>query len=253
MGEHHASQWLLLDAHRPAATFRERTMRKQRILAAAFGTLLATASAAVITVSASASDNTDIAFPTSCSSDPTSKPPKPNPTTKQPKPNPTTKQPKPPSPNPTTKPPKPPSPNPTTKPPKPRDDSGDSADSAEMPSPQATVADASSSEATGCNPSSGFSHARATFYSTGMGACGITNNDGDFIVALNSAQFGSGFPSAQCGKKIKITYKGKSATATITDECPGCPYAGLDMSPALFSHFENQDKGTIYVDWKFVQ
>lgn len=29
---------------------------------------------------------------------------------------------------------------------------------------------------------------RATFYATGLGACGDWNNDGDMIVALNSAQ-----------------------------------------------------------------
>ncbi|MFE9574488.1 hypothetical protein ACFYMW_39260 [Streptomyces sp. NPDC006692] len=220
------------------------------MLTAAIASLLATASAAVITVSASASESTGIAFPTSCSPHPTTKPPKqpsPDPTTKQPSPRPTTKQP---SPDPMTKPPKQPSPDPTTKPPK---HPGRSAD---MPMPQATVADTSSMESTGCptgNPSTGFSNARATFYSTGLGACGITNHDGDYIVALNSAQFGSGHPSAQCGKKIKITYKGKSATATITDECPGCPYAGLDLSPGLFSHFDSQDKEAIYVDWKFVR
>ncbi|MFI5705159.1 hypothetical protein ACIA78_34610, partial [Streptomyces xanthochromogenes] len=224
-----------------------RTMRQRHILTAAFASILATASAAVITVSASASESTGFATPAACS------------------PNPTTKPPKKPTPNPTTKPTKQPSPDPTTKPPK-RDSAADEpepqatvavapqATVADVPEPQATVVDADEVEPTGCptgNPKTGFTHARATFYSTGLGACGKVSNDADFIVALNSAQFGAGYPSPQCGKKIKITYKGKSATATIVDECPGCSYAGLDLSPGLFQHFASQDKGAIYVDWKF--
>ncbi|MFE9406471.1 RlpA-like double-psi beta-barrel domain-containing protein [Streptomyces sp. NPDC006530] len=127
-----------------------------------------------------------------------------------------------------------------------------------VPEPQATVVeadvDADAVESAGCptgKPQTGFTHARATFYSTGLGACGKVSNDADFIVALNSAQFGGGYPGPQCGKKIKITYKGKSATATIVDECPGCSYPGLDLSPGLFRYFASQDESAIYVDWKF--
>lgn len=45
---------------------------------------------------------------------------------------------------------------------------------------------------------------RATYYATGLGACGDWNNDGDFIVALNSAQYGGGYPGPECGKQIGI-------------------------------------------------
>lgn len=41
-------------------------------------------------------------------------------------------------------------------------------------------------------------------------------------VALNGDQlrsFGGGYPPAACGKQITITYKGKTATATVQDEC----------------------------------
>ncbi len=123
-----------------------------------------------------------------------------------------------------------------------------------VPEPEATVAVDDAVESTGCptgDPKKGFTNARATFYSTGLGACGKVSNDEDFVVALNSAQFGAGYPGPQCGKHIKITYKGKSATATIVDECPACSYAGLDLSPGLFRHFASQDERVIYVDWKF--
>ena len=35
------------------------------------------------------------------------------------------------------------------------------------------------------------------------------------IVALNSAQFGGGYPSPQCFKSITISYNGKQVGATI--------------------------------------
>ncbi|MEU3502845.1 hypothetical protein ABZ726_19495 [Streptomyces hundungensis] len=254
-------------------------MRQRRILTAAFASILATASAAVITVSASASESTGLAAPAGCSPKPTLKP------SKKPTPNPTTKAPKEPTPAPTTKPPKEPAPDPTTKPPKPGRAEEEpqpqatvvsvpeplatvavepqatvvgapepQATVAGVPEPEATVAVDDAVESTGCptgDPKKGFTNARATFYSTGLGACGKVSNDEDFVVALNSAQFGAGYPGPQCGKHIKITYKGKSATATIVDECPACSYAGLDLSPGLFRHFANQDERVIYVDWKF--
>jgi hypothetical protein len=96
-----------------------------------------------------------------------------------------------------------------------------------------------------------YSDARWTFYKTGLGACGLYNNDGDFIVALNSAQYGGGYPGPNCFKKIVMTYGGKTTTATITDECPGCPYGGLDLSPGLFSFFADQGKGVIQGSWYF--
>jgi len=94
--------------------------------------------------------------------------------------------------------------------------------------------------------------ARWTFYATGLGACGATNSDSDFIVALNQQTFGDSYPSPYCWKKIRMTYNGKTTEATITDSCPGCPYDGLDLSPGLFSFFASQDLGVIYGDWEFV-
>lgn len=96
-----------------------------------------------------------------------------------------------------------------------------------------------------------FSGSRWTFYATGQGACGKWNNDGDFIVALNSAQYGGGYPGPQCFKQIVMSYGGKTTTATIVDECPGCPYGGLDLSPGLFSFFADQGKGVINGEWHF--
>lgn len=93
---------------------------------------------------------------------------------------------------------------------------------------------------------------RATFYATGLGACGDWNNDSDYIVALNSAQYGSGYPGPQCGKQIEISANGKTAIATIKDECPTCNYGDLDMSPSLFNVFSTPDAGVFQMNWDWV-
>ncbi|KAI0035989.1 RlpA-like double-psi beta-barrel-protein domain-containing protein-containing protein, partial [Vararia minispora EC-137] len=93
-----------------------------------------------------------------------------------------------------------------------------------------------------------FADARWTFYDPGLGACGKTNGANDFIVALNIGQWAGG---SHCFQAITMSYGGKTATATIVDQCPGCPYAGLDLSPALFSYFASQDLGVIQGSWNF--
>ncbi|KAK8869847.1 hypothetical protein IAR55_000415 [Kwoniella newhampshirensis] len=90
---------------------------------------------------------------------------------------------------------------------------------------------------------------RATFYDVGLGACGGYNVASDYIVAQNSAQYGGGYPGPNCGKSITISYNGKTAVATIQDECPTCPYGGLDMSRGLFDHFASEDVGQFYMTW----
>ncbi|KAG1841125.1 hypothetical protein DFJ58DRAFT_688826 [Suillus subalutaceus] len=96
-----------------------------------------------------------------------------------------------------------------------------------------------------------FNNARFTFYDVGLGACGQYSSPGDFIVALNVAQYGGGFPGPQCFKSITISFGGKTAQATIMDECMGCPYGGLDFSIGLFSHFASEAAGVLYGSWWF--
>ncbi|GAW08454.1 Allergen Asp f 7 [Lentinula edodes] len=88
-----------------------------------------------------------------------------------------------------------------------------------------------------------FSNARWTFFADGLGACGTTNSPSDFIVALNSEQYGSG---GYCYQMITMTYNGKTTTAQITDECPGCPYGGLDLSTGLFEFFADESWGFLF-------
>ncbi|WVN87150.1 uncharacterized protein L203_102326 [Cryptococcus depauperatus CBS 7841] len=91
-----------------------------------------------------------------------------------------------------------------------------------------------------------------TFYYTGLGACGQHSNDGDFMVALNSAQYGGGYPGPQCFKYITIQMGSKQIGGVqIMDECPTCDYGSLDLSPGLFTQFAGQDAGTIHITWWF--
>jgi hypothetical protein len=86
------------------------------------------------------------------------------------------------------------------------------------------------------------------------GACGTVHQDSDFIVALDSRIYGTYWKSGYCGKSIVITEKstGKTATATVADECPTCDSDGsIDMSVALFKHFQPQDVGMFDVTWQF--
>ncbi|KAJ8587721.1 hypothetical protein M405DRAFT_852797 [Rhizopogon salebrosus TDB-379] len=94
-----------------------------------------------------------------------------------------------------------------------------------------------------------FDNSRFTYYDVGLGACGQYNSPGDFIVALNVAQYGGGSPGPECFKSITITVGSKTTQATIMDECMGCPYGGLDFSVGLFNYFGGD--GVIYGSWWF--
>ncbi|KAK8035234.1 RlpA-like double-psi beta-barrel-protein domain-containing protein-containing protein [Apiospora rasikravindrae] len=88
-----------------------------------------------------------------------------------------------------------------------------------------------------------------TYYNPGLGSCGLTNADGDTVVALSPSQYAE-HPDA-CGKKIVINYGGKTATATVVDKCPGCNTDSIDVSPSVFQSLESLDAGRVQVSWSF--
>lgn len=89
---------------------------------------------------------------------------------------------------------------------------------------------------------------QATYYAVGLGACGSYNVPSDYIVALNSAQYGSG---EYCGKALVISFGGKTATAVVMDECPGCSWGSLDCSQGLFEHFADTSVGVFQMTWNW--
>ncbi|CAL1704219.1 unnamed protein product [Somion occarium] len=94
-----------------------------------------------------------------------------------------------------------------------------------------------------------FANARFTFYKAGLGACGQVNGNDDFIVAMNVPQFNEG----HCFETITLSYEGKTTQAQVVDECMGCPFGAIDLSPGLFSFLTNgnMDAGAILGEWSF--
>lgn len=114
------------------------------------------------------------------------------------------------------------------------------------PSSAAPPAPVASEPSTGGGSSGGQEYAGSltmNYYSGGLGACGEPISDTSMVAALAVDGFGAstydtatGNPTNKwCGQKIRVTYKGKSADATIMDRCAGCTgEGGLDATPALW-------------------
>ncbi|KAF8339274.1 RlpA-like double-psi beta-barrel-protein domain-containing protein-containing protein, partial [Amanita rubescens] len=80
------------------------------------------------------------------------------------------------------------------------------------------------------------------------GHCGAQNKDSDMIVALSMSEYANGM---HCGKRIKISYSGKTILATVADSCSGCSQYGLDLSPAAFKALAPIGAGQIPVTWSY--
>jgi len=93
---------------------------------------------------------------------------------------------------------------------------------------------------------------RATWYETGLGACGYYDTDDELIVALNAASWAGG---SHCNERIQITNpaNGRSCTATIRDMCPGCGPNDLDLSPTTFKTLDDDlGYGVFTIDWYYL-
>jgi hypothetical protein len=110
---------------------------------------------------------------------------------------------------------------------------------------------------------SGVQTGQGTFYDAGLGACGITNKDSDFIVAVSWRLFDNypGYnkvnPNSNpiCGKRIRATYQGKSTTVTVTDRCADdtCLVGNLDFSRVAFGQLAAFEVGRINgLNWEWV-
>ena len=91
-----------------------------------------------------------------------------------------------------------------------------------------------------------------TTYEVGLGSCGFTNSGTEAVVAISHLLMGSqsnGNP--MCGKKISITYNGRTETATVVDKCGGCAYGSVDLSDSLYQKF-NFDGRAHGATWSFL-
>ncbi|CAE6504178.1 unnamed protein product [Rhizoctonia solani] len=89
---------------------------------------------------------------------------------------------------------------------------------------------------------------KATWFNTGLGACGKVSNDNQLIVALGPGAYQNG---KMCGKTITVknTKNGKSTTAKVMDLCPSCGSNNLDLSPAAFKKLGSLSTGVLSVSW----
>ncbi|KAL9588507.1 MAG: hypothetical protein Q9203_002692 [Teloschistes exilis] len=94
-----------------------------------------------------------------------------------------------------------------------------------------------------------------TYYTPGLGSCGITNNSNDLVVALSIPMMGNGANpnnNPKCGSWIGIwnpVTKTKHE-AQVVDTCFACHYTDIDVSPALFKLVAPDGDGRVHgIDW----
>ncbi|AEO68335.1 uncharacterized protein THITE_52547 [Thermothielavioides terrestris NRRL 8126] len=99
---------------------------------------------------------------------------------------------------------------------------------------------------------------RFTYYNPGLGACGYTNTDSDYVVALSHADFDPSTPNGNpnenplCGKKLRAAYNGKTVDVTVVDRCVACNSGDLDLSPAAFSALADLSVGVLQGTWNWL-
>jgi len=91
---------------------------------------------------------------------------------------------------------------------------------------------------------------QGTFFTPGLGACGITNSDADLIAAASQALFDSD-PDI-CGKTVNVNFGGNTVNVAITDRCSSCAATDLDFSSTAFSQLADVSVGLITgMTWTF--
>ncbi|KAL8779533.1 MAG: hypothetical protein Q9213_006902 [Squamulea squamosa] len=94
-----------------------------------------------------------------------------------------------------------------------------------------------------------------TFYDTGLGACGTTDDGlNDNVFALAHGMMGAqsnGNPF--CGRKAEVSLDGKTVVGRLVDKCGGCEGQSIDLSHKMFQALANEDRGRISgVKWHFI-
>lgn len=114
---------------------------------------------------------------------------------------------------------------------------------------------ATSTSSTAAASATGDYSGQGTYYTPGVGACGDTSVDTDYICALSYELFDQYTPNGNpnentlCGKKITALYGGKTVDVTVVDRCTGCSYYDLDFSPTAFDQLADSLLGRIDITW----
>lgn len=146
------------------------------------------------------------------------------------------------------------SPAPAPPPPPPAPPAPAPAPSVPAPKPNVQVANPAPAPAEMAAPA-GARHGDLTFFTVGLGACGFDDTGKDYaenIVALSHLLMGTqsnGNP--YCGRRITVSYGGKTAQAVVRDKCMGCAADNIDGSEKLFTEFQPLGTGRFGVQWWF--
>ncbi|KAJ2886845.1 hypothetical protein H4R27_000377 [Coemansia aciculifera] len=121
--------------------------------------------------------------------------------------------------------------------------------------PAASQAPQPTSGNTGGNTGSDSFTGDGTFFSPGLGSCGLTNSDSDLIAAIPAPQYGTNANpnnAEVCGKCALVKGPKGQVKVKITDRCPVCKTGDLDLSPSAFQQIGDFDAGRIPISWSFV-
>lgn len=108
-----------------------------------------------------------------------------------------------------------------------------------------------------------------TYYQPGLGACGVTSTEDDFIVSLSHILFdaagsstdsgGNSNENPLCGKMLRATRYNEGASAQrsvdlkVVDRCTGCEVDDLDTSLKAFERLARSASGRVDVSWAWLQ
>lgn len=125
--------------------------------------------------------------------------------------------------------------------------------------PSTTALETTASATSTSTSSEEFPHVgEMTYYDTGLGACGWTSTDSDYIVALSQQVFDKKTPNGNpnnnpyCGKQIEAKWGDKTVVVTVVDSCPGCAPNDLDFSPTAFEAIADKDLGRTEFSWRWI-
>ncbi|KAI0879500.1 RlpA-like double-psi beta-barrel-protein domain-containing protein-containing protein [Hypoxylon argillaceum] len=97
-----------------------------------------------------------------------------------------------------------------------------------------------------------------TYYTPGLGACGVYSSESDAIAALSWQLFDQYTPNGNpnlntlCGRQIQISLGGRTAVVTVADRCEGCQYGDLDVPVAVFGELADPAVGRTQMTWTWL-
>ncbi|KAH7319593.1 riboflavin aldehyde-forming enzyme [Stachybotrys elegans] len=89
-----------------------------------------------------------------------------------------------------------------------------------------------------------------TYFDPGLGACGQTHSGADFIAAVSHIRYDR---ENLCGRRLRVSYQGRSADVQIVDRCAGCAENDVDLSPSAFqAAVGDLGLGRVQGTWEFI-